>query len=47
MSVFISYSHKDERFVNKLSTCLIEKNIKVWKDKWKTLAGDSFVSKLK
>jgi hypothetical protein len=46
MSVFISYSHKDEVFVNKLATRLIEKNIKVWKDSWKTLAGDSFISKI-
>lgn len=46
MSVFISYSHKDAEFVNRLSVALISKNIKVWKDSWKTLAGDSFVKKI-
>ena len=47
MTVFISYSHTDSAFVDKLSARLIEKNIKVWKDQWKTLAGDSFVKKIK
>jgi hypothetical protein len=46
MSVFISYSHKDAAFVDRLAVALIEKNIKVWKDNWKTLAGDSFVKKI-
>lgn len=46
MSLFISYSHKDAEFVDKLASSLIEKNIKVWKDKWKTLTGDSFVREI-
>ncbi|PQP35059.1 hypothetical protein C6A37_04505 [Desulfobacteraceae bacterium SEEP-SAG9] len=46
MSVFISYSHKDSAFVDRLAIALIDKNIKVWKDGWKTLAGDSFVKKI-
>lgn len=46
MSVFISYSHKDVEFVDRLAIALIAKNIKVWKDSWKTLAGDSFVKKI-
>ena len=46
MSVFISYSHKDAGFVDKLAIRLIENNIKVWKDAMKIIAGDSFVSKI-
>ncbi len=46
MSLFISYSHKDGEFVDKLVLRLIEKNIKIWKDKWKTLTGDSFVREI-
>ena len=46
MSVFISYSHKDAEFADRLAVALIAKNIKVWKDGWKTLAGDSFVKKI-
>jgi hypothetical protein len=46
MSLFISYSHKDAEFVDKLALRLIENNIKVWKDKWKTTTGDSFVKEI-
>jgi hypothetical protein len=46
MSLFISYSHKDAEFVDKLTSSLIAKNIKVWKDKWKALTGDSFVREI-
>jgi len=46
MSVFISYSHKDAAFADRLAVALIAKSIKVWKDSWKTLAGDSFVRKI-
>ena len=46
MSLFISYSHKDADFVDKLALNLIGKDIKVWKDKWKILTGDSFVRKI-
>ena len=46
MSLFISYSNKDAEFVDKLALHLIEKNIKVWKDKWKIITGDSFVRKI-
>ena len=46
MSVFISYSHNDATFVDRLAIALVEKNVKVWKDSWKTLTGDSFVNKI-
>jgi hypothetical protein len=47
MSVFISYSHRDAKFVHRLSTRLVEKNIKVWKDDMKITAGDTFMNKIK
>lgn len=47
MSVFISYSHKDAGFVDRLAIRLLEHNIKVWKDAMKIIAGDSFVNKIK
>lgn len=46
MSVFISYSHKDAEFVDRLSVRLVENNIKVWKDDMKIVAGDTFMSKI-
>jgi hypothetical protein len=47
MSLFISYSHKDGKFVHRLATRLIENNVKVWKDDMKISAGDTFMSKIK
>ena len=35
MSVFISYSHADQAFVDKLSLRLLNENIKVWRDEYK------------
>jgi hypothetical protein len=32
MSVFISYSHADQDFVDRLSLRLLNENIKVWRD---------------
>jgi hypothetical protein len=46
MAVFISYSHKDGELVGRIAQSLIKHDIKVWKDNWKTLAGDSFVRKI-
>jgi TIR domain len=47
MSVFISYSHKDDDFVHRLATRMVENNIKVWKDDMKISAGDTFMNKIK
>lgn len=46
MSIFISYSTKDAEFVERLSTSLIENNIKVWKDNHKIVIGDSLLNKI-
>lgn len=44
MSVFISYNHKDEEFVEKLSQELIQHNVPVWRDKWQLQLGDSITN---
>jgi hypothetical protein len=44
MSVFISYNHKDEEFVEKLSQELIRHNVPVWRDKWQLQLGDSITN---
>ncbi|MEM7394607.1 MAG: toll/interleukin-1 receptor domain-containing protein [Verrucomicrobiota bacterium] len=46
MSIFISYSHEDAEFVDRLSLALIGENIKVWKDTWKLTPGAEFSSAL-
>jgi len=33
MSVFISYNHRDEEFVERLCRELIQHNVPVWRDK--------------
>ncbi|NJD01552.1 MAG: toll/interleukin-1 receptor domain-containing protein [Ruminiclostridium sp.] len=44
MSVFISYNHKDEEFVEKLCQKLIQHNVPVWRDKWQLQLGDSIIN---
>jgi len=34
MSIFISYSHKEKDFVDKLALILVEKRLKVFVDRW-------------
>lgn len=46
MSIFISYSHKDKDFVDKLGIKLIEKRIKVFIDRWEMKLGDSITNKI-
>jgi hypothetical protein len=41
--IFISYSHRDQKFVDQLSRRLVHAGVKLWRDKWKTSAGDSFI----
>jgi hypothetical protein len=47
MSVFISYSHADQDFVDRLSLRLLNENIKVWRDEYKLSAGDSLTARIK
>jgi hypothetical protein len=46
MSVFISYSHADQEFVDKLSLRLLNENIKVWRDEYKLSGGDSLTVRI-
>lgn len=46
MPVFISYSHSDEEFVNKIAAHLVKHNTHVWIDTWNLSVGDSILSKV-
>jgi hypothetical protein len=46
MPVFISYSHADKDFVNKLAVRLAQNKVHVWVDTWELHVGDSLVSKI-
>lgn len=46
MPIFISYSHKDKEFVDKLAAHLIKNKARVWIDKWELNLGDSIISKV-
>lgn len=45
--VFISYSHKDKRFVKGLVKSLKDRGVSVWIDECELLVGDSLISKLR
>jgi len=44
MPVFISYSHKDSVFVDKLCQNLVAQKVHIWIDRWEMTPGDSLVS---
>ena len=44
--IFISYSHKDKDFVDKLALILVDKRIKVFIDRWELNLGDSITNKI-
>lgn len=46
MPVFISYSHADAAFVNRLAANLIKRNAHVWVDTWELSVGDSILNKV-
>lgn len=46
MPIFISYSHKDKYFVDRLAKQLIRSNVHVWLDRWELSVGDSIVDKV-
>jgi hypothetical protein len=46
MPIFISYSHKDKRFVDKLAMQLVSRNVNVWLDRWELAVGDSIVDRV-
>lgn len=46
MPVFISYSHENEDFVNKLAAHLVKAKANVWVDQWELHVGDSLLTKI-
>lgn len=46
MPVFISYSHSDAEFVNKLAMQLVKRNAHVWVDTWELNVGDSILGRV-
>ena len=44
--VFISYSHKDRPFVERLAVGLKAKGLNLWYDQWELKIGDSLVDKI-
>lgn len=46
MPIFISYSHKDKTFVDKLAMQLVRRNVNVWLDRWELAVGDSIVDRV-
>lgn len=43
MPIFISYSHNDKVFVDKLANQLVQHNVNVWLDRWELSVGDSII----
>jgi hypothetical protein len=44
--VFISYSHNDKDFVDKLALILVDRRIRVFIDRWEMKLGDSITNKV-
>jgi hypothetical protein len=46
MPIFISYSHVNKKFVDKLAVQLVAHRVHVWLDRWEIHVGDSLLSKV-
>jgi hypothetical protein len=46
MPIFISYSHKDKVFVDRLATQLVQRNVNIWLDRWELSVGDSIMDRI-
>lgn len=46
MPVFISYSHSDSDFAERLATQLVRHRTNVWLDKWEMRVGDSLLNRI-
>ncbi|BEN88034.1 hypothetical protein AI2618V1_2491 [Serratia marcescens] len=46
MPIFISYSHENKDFVDKLAIQLVHRNVNVWLDRWELSIGDSIIDKV-
>jgi len=46
MPIFISYSHENKEFVDKLTMQLVAHNVNIWLDRWELNIGDSLLAKI-
>ena len=46
MPIFISYSHRDKGFVDRLAVQLVRYKVSVWLDRWELHVGDSLISRI-
>lgn len=46
MPIFISYSHHDKEFVDRLAAQLVRRNVNIWLDRWELSVGDSLIDKI-
>jgi hypothetical protein len=46
MAIFISYSHADKDFVDRLAGNLVNRNAWVWVDRWELSVGDSIINRV-
>lgn len=46
MPLFISYSHADKAFVDKLAKQLVARKVNVWLDRWEMHVGESIIDKI-
>jgi len=46
MAVFISYSHSDSEFADRLARQLVAHKTNVWLDKWELNIGDSLIERI-
>lgn len=46
MPIFISYSHADSDFVDRLATQLVSHAVSVWVDRWEISVGDSLIDRV-
>jgi len=46
MPIFISYSHQDKNFADKLAAHLVKHRARVWVDRWELSVGDSIVERV-
>jgi len=46
MAIFISYTHADKDFVDKLAAHLVKHKARVWIDRWELNVGDSIIDRI-
>lgn len=46
MPIFISYSHQNKTFVDRLAAQLVQRNVNIWLDRWELSVGDSLVDRI-